>query len=319
MNAEINAAAKAPAAVLSRPAVVAALAILTTFLWGTASPGVKIGMRLFGIIDGSVGDKMLFAGLRFFFSGVVILIFFSLKDHRFIRPDRKNLPLVLLTGVTQTTLQYAFYYVGLSNSDGSRASLINGTYTIFAILMAVYIFRTEKMTFRKVVGCVLGFAGIVILSLEGGSFGFTVRGDLMMLIATIVTALSANISKIATSHENAVAVSGYQFVYGGALLITLGLVSGGRVRQFDWRCAMILGYLILLSAVAYTIWTVLLAYNPVATVTVYFCFVPVFAGILSGIFLHENILRVDYFVTLLLIVLSIAIVNGGAAVKKQAQ
>ena len=106
-DAEINAAAKAPAAVLSRPAVVAALAILTTFLWGTASPGVKIGMRLFGIIDSSVGDKMLFAGLRFLLFRRRDLIFFSLKDHRFIRPDRKNLPLVLLTGVTRTTLQYA--------------------------------------------------------------------------------------------------------------------------------------------------------------------------------------------------------------------
>ena len=78
----------------------------------------------------------------------------------------------------QTVLQYFFFYVGLANTTGVKASIIEGVNVFVAVLVASLLFQQEKLTGKKIVGCLIGFAGVVIVNLGGSmDMGFRLTGE----------------------------------------------------------------------------------------------------------------------------------------------
>ena len=71
----------------------------------------------------------------------------------------------------------------------------------------------------------------------------------------------------------------------------------------------------LLSTVAFSLWTILLKYNPVSKVTIFGFSIPVFGVALSGIFLGEQIFTLKNITALLFVCAGIIIVNKGPACK----
>lgn len=78
---------------------------------------------------------------------------------------------------------------------------------------------------------------------------------------------------------------------GGVALIAAGYALGGSLTGFTLASSALLFYLVLLSSVAFALWTILLKYNRVGLVTVFNFLVPVFGAVLSAIFLGETILE----------------------------
>ena len=93
-----------------------------------------------------------------------------------------------------------------------------------------------------------------------------------------------------------------------------GWLMGGRL---DWgsaaggRAVGMLFWLALVSAVAYSLWGILLKYNPVSKVAVFGFMNPVFGVILSAILLHEGgSIGIPALVSLILVCVGIYIVNA---------
>lgn len=82
-------------------------------------------------------------------------------------PTKSSIPSIAKLGLFQTILQYIFFYIGLAHNSGVKASIINGSNTFFVILLAGLVFHQEKLTFKKIAGCVVGFAGVIIVSMNG--------------------------------------------------------------------------------------------------------------------------------------------------------
>ena len=82
-------------------------------------------------------------------------------------PDRSALLSILKLSVFQTILQYIFFYIGLAHNSGVKSSIINGSSTFFVILVASLIFRQERLDLKKIAGCVIGFAGVILVSMNG--------------------------------------------------------------------------------------------------------------------------------------------------------
>ena len=61
-----------------------------------------------------------------------------------------------------------------------------------------------------------------------------------------------------SKQENPVILSGGQFIIGGFILIVLGLVMGGRLESVYFAGILLILYLALLSALAYSLWGLLL-------------------------------------------------------------
>lgn len=297
---------------LQNKGVVLALATLCCLLWGSAYPAVKIGYALFGIT--TTGAQVLFAGYRFTLAGILTWIITSLYVKKIALPQRDEWGRMISLGLVQTTLQYIFFYIGLANTTGVKASITNATSTFFAILFAHLILKNEKMTRAKIIGCILGMVGVIIIQLKGGRIdsSFSLLGDGFLFLVCIASALGAVMTRIYTQKSDSMILTAYQLMIGGVVLVMIGLLMGGSITQVTVPGLLLLGYLAALSAAAFTIWTILLKHNPVGVVAIYGFMIPVFGVILSGLFLGEAFLSLRILVSLACVSVGIWLVNREA-------
>lgn len=293
-----------------RSAVILIFAVLCTLLWGSAYPGVKIGYDLFHIPNDDVWGQLLFAGSRFSLAGLLVLAITLFTHKGQILPRREALPAILLLGFVQTTLEYVFFYIGLSHTTGVKGSILNATETFLAVILAHFVYSNDKLTRPKVLGCAVGFAGVVVINWGGGMDAhFTLTGEGFIMLAAASFAVGSLISKWAASLEDSMLVTGWQLLFGGALLAAAGLMGGARLTIPSPQALGLLLYLAALSAVAFTLWTLLIKYNPVSKISIYNFLTPVFGVLLSGIFLHESFLSVKNLSALILVCIGITLVN----------
>lgn len=272
----------------TRPAFVAVSAIVCCLLWGSAFPCIKIGYDLLAIEGEDAISQILFAGYRFTIAGLMVIVIGSIMQRRFLKPDRKNLPLAIKLGMVQTVIQYLFFYLGLAHTSGVRGSIITASNVFISIFLSALVFG-ERLTVRKLAGCGIGFAGVVAINLGGGLGGaVSLTGEGFMLIAACAAALSSVLIKRYSAFEDTFTLCGYQFFIGGLILIAAGLAGGGHVSGFTPASLSLLCYLGLVSSVAYSLWSFLLKYNPVGRVAVFGFSNPVFGVLLSALLLGEK-------------------------------
>ena len=86
---------------------------------------------------------------------------------------------------------------------------------------------------------------------------------------------------------------------------------GGRVSGFTIPSSLLLLYMAMISAVAYSLWGILLKYNPVSRIAVFGFMNPVFGVILSALLLGENNQAFSLYglAALILVSLGIFLVN----------
>ena len=105
-------------------------------------------------------------------------------------------------------------------------------------------------------------------------------------------------------------LSGYQFIIGGVIMTAAGLILGGHIKLAGAASVAMLIYLALVSAVAYSLWGILLKYNPVSKVSVFGFMNPVFGVLLSAVLLREDSsLGINAIIALVLVCAGIYIVN----------
>lgn len=289
--------------------VVMGLAVFCCLLWGSAYPGVKIGYELFNIT--STGSKILFAGYRFTLAGILTFFIIRIYYHKWRLPKKNELKPMLILGIVQTTCQYIFFYIGLSNTSGVKGAIINATASFLAIFFAHLVFKNEKLTGNKVVGSILGMAGVIIIQLNKGPIGggFLLTGEGFLFFACIASALGSVLTRVFSQKIDAMVLTAYQLIFGGLILITTGLVLGGEIKVIPVQGVFLFIYLAFLSATAFSLWTILLKHNPVGNVAIYRFMVPVFGVILSGVFLGEDFLSITTIISVSIVSMGIYIVN----------
>lgn len=301
---------------LQNPIVICVLALLCCALWGSAFPCIKIGYEWMEI-EG-IGSQILFAGYRFFLSGVLTFALGCLLERRILRMKRENFGVIFRQGVLQTTIQYVCFYIGLAHTTGAKGSIINASNAFVSIVAAHYMIRSERMTWKKGLGCILGLAGVVLVNLEPGGFGggFRFLGEGMVLLCTIAYGVSTVLLKMISDRESPMTITAYQTLIGSALLIVIGWCLHGEVSVNTWKSSALLFYMALLSTVAFSLWTLLLKYNPVGKVAVYGFTIPIFGVLLSGILLGETIFSVKYVAALIFVSGGVILVNRNDAGKQ---
>ena len=180
------------------------------------------------------------------------------------------------------------------------------------MLIASLIFRQEKLTVKKILACVLGFAGIVVVNLNGLEPSMNFFGDCFVIFSTISAAFSSVLIKRFSKDEDPVVISGYQFIAGGIFMVITGLAFGGTIKLTDGVGILVLIYLAILSAVAYAVWGMLLKHNPVSRVTIFSFTTPIFGTLLSMLMLageSSGTHPINLVITLLLVSSGILLLN----------
>jgi drug/metabolite transporter (DMT)-like permease len=284
---------------LQRPSLVLILATLCCLLWGSAYPFIKIGYRLFAIE--TTGSQILFAGLRFTMAGILTWVITCSYKKELIYPVRSEWGSVMSLGLVQTSLQYLFFYIGLA----------------FLVIIFAHLLLKEKLTRDKVFGCLLGMTGVLIVQFNGGSLngGFKFLGEGFMFLACFASALGTIMTRVYTKKSDSMTLTAFQLSFGGLILIGVGLLSGGQIHSADLHGLLVLFYLAVLSATAFSVWTILIKHNPVGLVAVYSFMIPVFGVMLSGLFLGEAFLNIRILFSLICVSLGIWLVNRQSKVQ----
>lgn len=300
------------------PLIIVLGAMLCCALWGSATPFIKMGYKV--MFEGGKPDvpsTILFAGIRFLAAGFITIAIYSIARKKWLYPKRENLGRVAVIAAFQTVIQYFFFYIGLANTSGAKGTIISGSSSFFAIFISSLIFKQEKLTVKKVVACIVGFAGIIAVNLNGLDFNMNFTGDAFVLFSAMSLAFSSVLIKIFSKSEDPVIISGYQFMLGGAVMIVVGLIAGGKIDHFDLGGAAILVYLSFLSAVAYALWGMLLKFNPVSKVTIFSFMTPVFGVLLTKLMLPEEstVQIVNLLISLVLVCLGVFMLNYTRVIK----
>lgn len=293
-------------------------ALISCILWGSAYPAIKIGYDIFQIETSNIESKILFAGYRFVLAGLMVLTLAMFLKKSIFKMNKKQLLSLVILGLTQTSLQYAFFYIGLSYATGVRGAILNGTGTFFSIIIAHFLYKNDKISINKIIGCIIGFIGVVLVNVTGNSLGsgFTFKGDGLIILSTFISSAATIYGKNLSQKQDTFIITGYQLFIGGVVLTVCGFSLGGSLTNFNLQSISLLIYMGLLSAIAFCLWTLLLKYNKVGKIAVFNFLTPVFGSILSAIFLNENIFNSKTIIALILVCIGIFLVNSEMSIVK---
>ena len=306
--------------IFQHPVWVVVFALTAAIAWGWAFPLIKMGFSAFGITADMTGSKMLFAGIRFTAAGLIVLSVARSSGRSWKGQARRitfrtskcsDWWFVLAFALMNTTLHYFFFYVGMSHSEGSRAAILNSLSTFLVVLLACACFKSDKLTTRKMVGCAVGFGGIMALNIGGADSGrFTWIGDGMIILNAICGALSNLMTRGLSRRVDVFVGTGYSLTIGGLLLIVPGLMLGGSLPQVNVLGIVCLLLLIAISAIGFALYNKLLSVNPVGRVAIYNSLIPVVGAVTSCLCLGETF-HAKYALAGGLAALGIYIINKG--------
>lgn len=308
--------------IFQRPVWVALFALTAAVVWGWAYPLIKLGFAEFHITPDMTGSKMLFAGIRFFLSGLIILgiawsreLSFGIKPQVGAPASGQRLWLtcgfILLYALLNTTLHYACFYIGLSHAAGARSAILNSLSTFSVVILACIFFKSDRMTLRKILGCLIGFAGILALNTGSADSGrFTLMGDGFIILNALCGATASLLTRGLGKRIDVFVGTGVSLALGGALLILPGLIMGGTLPCITPMGGLILLLLIGISTIGFTLYNKLLTLNPVGRVAIYNSLIPVVGAVTSCLCLSEPFYW-KYLVAGLLAAAGIYIINRG--------
>ena len=240
--------------IFQRPVWVALLAFTAAFSWGWAFPLVKLGFA-----DTAPKGS---------FSNALFLLLFDLMN---------------------TMLHYACFYIGLSYSQGARAAILNSMSVFTLVILACIFFKSDKMTYRKMLGCVVGFAGILTLNMGNQESGaFTLLGDGLIILNALCGAFAGLLTRGVNKRIDVFVGTGYSLAVGGFLLIIPSLLMGATLPHITLWGVCILALLVGISTIGFALYNKLLTCNPIGKVAIWNSLIPVVGALTSCICLHET-------------------------------
>lgn len=251
--------------------------IFTTLLcalFGANAVAIKISLSGIGVFTT--------AGIRFGIASIAVYIWAKATRRSFAIKKGQAYQLLFISMVF--TVQLSLFYLGLSKTLASRGTLLVNLQPFFVLLMAHYFIAGDQITTRKIVGMVLGFAGVVFVFLEkkGMTSDFQV-GDLIIMAAAFLWAGNAVYTKRIIENFDPFHFVLYPMVFSVPFFFLGGFLWDGTM--ISYVDARILGSLVYQSLVTasfgFVAWmTLLQKYGAVALHS--FIFVMPISGVLLG-------------------------------------
>jgi len=257
-------------------------AIITCLMWSTAYPFIKIGLQY--------STPIHFAGTRFIISGLMILPF-TIRPREYVKMIIDNRNLVLWVTLLQVFINYMLFYSGMSRVPGALGAVIVGAQPFVTAIVSRIMIKEERFTRAKVITILLGFSGIVLVSVgrQGFHFGLPgeVAGIIMIFIANISTATSNVLVSKKSRNMNPVVLSSFSLLTGGLIMFVISFfIEDVPARPgFPMVYWLVLAWLSFMSAFTFSKWYVLLK-RPgvkVSELNLWKFILPVFGAILSWI------------------------------------
>ena len=166
--------------------------IILGAIWSSSFLWIKIAVAEIGPMT-LVAFRVLFGLL---FAGGAVFI------QRVEWPrDRKTWMAFIIIGITSVAVPFFLISWGEQAIDSAVASILNATVPLFTIVIAHLYLHDDKMTAQKVIGLLIGFAGVVILLSEDMHVSQgSLLGQGAVILASLFYAGSAVYARRTTAH-----------------------------------------------------------------------------------------------------------------------
>lgn len=284
--------------------------LFAMLLWGSAVPTIKTTYAEMNVSSSDTGAQILIAGIRFFLAGLLGFVYYLIVNKNRVNKKTIDWKYIIILSLIQTFVQYLIYYIGMINTSGIKASIIQAMNSFIVVILSAIMLPSEKINRTTILAIVLGTFGIVIANGGFGNIGtgFTLLGEGFILIATTFNALSAVYVRKYGANQNEFFVTAAQFVIGSIPLIIIGLMMNKTKLVFTPLAIILLIYGAFISATAYVIWNTVLKYHPAGEMGMYKLFIPIFGSILSVLILNESF-TINLLIGLILAIFGSLILN----------
>lgn len=192
------------------------------------------------------------------FAGASLILFLFVRKSLAVKLT--HLPLLIAAGATGISIHIAFFFYGLSYTSAINAGVLFASAPLFTLLLAA-IFLRENVSKRMFLGALIGFAGIVVVTIPNiqGTVVFSPIGDVFILISTFALVLYQIISKKLFSYYSAPIVTFYSFVIGAItfspMAINYFIQNPTFIFELPNTALLALTYGIIFSSLlAYSLW-----------------------------------------------------------------
>lgn len=279
------------------------LAFTVCLLWGTLYPMVKVCYNELGIVG--IPSILLLIGVRFTLcGGLVTLYCFRHKSDSLSSVGANFLP-ILLVGLFAIILHYGFKFVAMSFTDSAKTAIIGQIGTILYVSFSFLFFKEDKFSIKKLIAVFLGFLGVIVINLGNGGGALIGFGDILVLISTLFSLASTIISKKVYERVDDVVVTGLNQLFGGLVMLLLGVCMGGTLSLSRWYSGYALVYVCAASIASYVLWAKVIKTGMLSKLFIIKFAEPIFACLFGALLLGEDIFKFQYLFAFLIIAAAI--------------
>lgn len=285
-------------------------ALFCTVCWGLCYPLIKLNQDYFSVESTDIFSQFFLAGVRMTFSGILIFIICFITKS-FCLPEKKQWTGVIFITLFQTIIHYALTYLGQGMTDGSKTPILKEISAFFIILIMNFVSKDDKLTLNKIIGCLLGFSGVVIINLSGG-FNFNIQpGDIIIIGAALSNAIGQVFLKFSSSSARSpFTIVAFSHFTGGLIMLLIGIIGGGKLIATGTASYFLLIAIVFTTAIPYMLWSQLYKYNKASIMSVYCLMTPMFGMLFTSLFYgNSNVFSLYSVGALVLISLGILCVN----------
>ena len=279
----------------------ASFTVFICMLFGANAVAIKISLEGIGVFT--------MAGIRFGVASITIFLWAKITGRSFKINKKQILQLFVISIVF--TIQLSFFYLGLSKSNASRGTLLANFQPFFTLFLAHFFIPGDQITRRKIMGILMGFAGVAFVFLEkkGVTSDFN-TGDTMILSAAFLWACNAVYTKRIISAFQPFQITLFPMVFSVPLFFLGAMLWDHPMITFI--NGKIIGAMVYQSLVTasfgFVVWNSLLQKYGAVALHSFIFIMPVTGVLLGGLILGEPI-TVNILIAMLLIVAGILIIH----------
>ena len=254
-------------------------------IWGSTWLFIKIGLADL--------PPFTFAGLRFVLASAILGSMILIRRARWPR-NRSECYLIAGSGLLQFTLNYGLVFWGEQHISSGLAAVLQSTFPLFGLVFAHLYLPSERITFLKVAGVLLGILGVAVIF----SDQLTIAGSLALLgsMALVLSALFGSYSNVLVKKYGGKIdpqiLAASQMVCGFVPLLAVGFATEGNPLRFRWTVPALLSlmYLVIVgSVIAFALYYWLVRNMDVTKTMLIALVTPVVAVVLGMIVLDEQL------------------------------
>jgi drug/metabolite transporter (DMT)-like permease len=258
-------------------------ALVYTVFTGTASTGIKIGVRY--------APPLTLLTVRFLVAGGIMALLARWSGAVWPRDARAWARLAML-GLLNMGLPATFNFIGLRYASATAASIVLVSHPVLLALLGPRLLG-EKLTARKAVGLVFGAGGVVYVMLArlgAGRRADSPLGIALMFAAVSSMVVAAIVFKRFPPRESVFVVNVAQQLASGVLLVpfVLMLEDPTAVRITPALGAAVFQLVFVVSIGAGVLWFWLLRVGEASTASSALFFAPGCGVLSAALFLHER-------------------------------